>query len=115
MVFLVLVGLLVADILHYQHLMFLIHSGNELPPELIQTLLKIAPTTDEELKLRLFSGDLSRLGPAERFLKVLVDIPFAFKRLECLLFMVTLQEEASMVKDSFVTLEVRKRLFKVIA
>ncbi|XP_009772887.1 formin-like protein 5 [Nicotiana sylvestris] len=79
--------------------------GNELPPELLQTLLKMAPTTDEELKLRLYNGDLSRLGPAERFLKVLVDIPFAFKRLESLLFMCSLQEETSMVKESFATLE----------
>lgn len=87
--------------------MFYTDSGNELPSELLQTLLKMAPTTDEELKLRLYSGDLSRLGPAERFLKVLVDIPFAFKRLESLLFMCSLQEEASMVKESFATLEVR--------
>ncbi|KAJ8555980.1 hypothetical protein K7X08_022738 [Anisodus acutangulus] len=79
--------------------------GNELPPEFLQTLLKMAPTTDEELKLRLYNGDLSRLGPAERFLKVLVDIPFAFKRLESLLFMCSLQEEESMVKESFATLE----------
>ncbi|CAN4117764.1 unnamed protein product [Withania somnifera] len=79
--------------------------GNELPPELLQTLLKMAPTTDEELKLRVYNGDLSRLGPAERFLKVLVDIPFAFKRLESLLFMCSLQEEASMLKESFATLE----------
>ncbi|CAI9088523.1 OLC1v1022864C1 [Oldenlandia corymbosa var. corymbosa] len=82
-----------------------LQEGNELPSELIQTLLKMAPTSDEELKLRVYSGDLSRLGPAERFLKVLVDIPFAFKRLELLLFMCTLQEEVSMVTESFKTLE----------
>lgn len=81
-------------------------SGTQLPPELIQTLLKMAPTADEELKLRLFEGELSQLGLAERFLKVLVSIPFAFKRLECLLFMCTLQEEASSLKESFVVLEV---------
>jgi len=52
-------------------------SGNELPPELIRTLLKMAPTMDEELKLRLFAGDISQLGPAERFLKSMVAIPFA--------------------------------------
>lgn len=67
----------------------------------------MAPTPEEELKLRLFSDDLSRLGPADRFLKVLVDIPFAFKRMESLLFMGTFQEEVLMIKDSFTTLEVR--------
>lgn len=74
--------------------------------ELIQTLLRMAPTTEEELKLRLFNGDPSQLGPAERFLKVLVDIPFAFKRLESLLFTISLPEELSGIKESFATLEV---------
>lgn len=91
-----------------------IESGNEIPVELIQTLLKMAPTTEEELKLRLFTGELSQLGPAERFLKVLVDIPFAFKRLETLLFMFILREEASSIKESFATLEVRLRLKCII-
>ncbi|KAL2493934.1 Formin-like protein 3 [Forsythia ovata] len=83
-----------------------VKEGNELPPELIQTLLKMAPTTDEELKLRLYNGEISHLGPAEQFLKLMVEIPFAFKRLESLLFMSTLQEEVSSVKGSFATLEV---------
>ncbi|KAJ9153706.1 hypothetical protein P3X46_027120 [Hevea brasiliensis] len=83
-----------------------LHEGNELPIELLQTLLKMAPTADEELKLRLYSGELSQLGNAERFLKMLVDIPFAYKRLEALLFMCTLQEEVAMTKESFDTLEV---------
>lgn len=75
--------------------------------ELVQTLLKMAPTTQEELKLRLYSGDLSQLGPAERFLKVLVEVPFAFKRLEALQFMSIAEEEVSTVKESLETLEVR--------
>ncbi|KAK6777758.1 hypothetical protein RDI58_024476 [Solanum bulbocastanum] len=80
---------------------------NELPSKLLQTFLKMAPTADEELKLRLYIGDLSRVGPVEQFLKVLVDIPFSFKRLESLLFICSLEEEASMAKESFATLEVR--------
>ncbi|KAM4093247.1 hypothetical protein ACB094_06G100400 [Castanea mollissima] len=83
-----------------------LQEGNELPVELLQTLLKMAPSTEEELKLRLYSGDISRLGPAEQFLKILVDIPFAFKRLESLLFMSSLREEVSNIKESLATLEV---------
>ncbi|CAI0436551.1 unnamed protein product, partial [Linum tenue] len=83
--------------------------GNELPAELIQTLLKMAPTSDEELKLRLFSGELSQLGPAERFLKALVDIPFAYHRMEALLFMGTLEEEIASAMESFKTLEVASK------
>ncbi|CAL1354390.1 unnamed protein product [Linum trigynum] len=83
--------------------------GNELPAELLQTLLKMAPTSDEELKLRLFSGELSQLGPAERFMKALVDIPFAFHRMEALLFMGTLEEEIANAMESFHTLEVASK------
>ncbi|XP_042058931.1 formin-like protein 5 [Salvia splendens] len=82
-----------------------LEEGNELPAELILTLLKMAPTSEEELKLRLFTGDLTLLGPAERFLKVVVDIPYAYKRLECLSFMGVLEEESATLKDSFVVLE----------
>ncbi|KAI9083044.1 hypothetical protein K1719_034948 [Acacia pycnantha] len=80
--------------------------GNEIPSDFIQSLLKMAPSSEEELKLRLFNGELSQLGPADRFLKALVDIPFAFKRLELLLFMGTLQEELTFTKDAFAVLEV---------
>ncbi|XWS27905.1 hypothetical protein CRYUN_Cryun25bG0020400 [Craigia yunnanensis] len=83
-----------------------LREGNELPVELLQTLLKMAPSADEEIKLRLFSGEISQLGPAERFLKVLVDVPFAFKRMEALLFMCSLHEEVTVTRESFETLEV---------
>ena len=92
---------------HNNHILTaLVESGNELPPELLQTLLKMAPTAEEELKLRLFNGEIAQLGPAERFLKVLVDIPFAFKRMDALSFMCTIQEEATITRESFATLEV---------
>ncbi|KAJ8540010.1 hypothetical protein K7X08_026399 [Anisodus acutangulus] len=83
-----------------------LNEGNKLSPELIHALSKMAPTTDEELKLRLYCGEISQLGPAERFLKSLVEIPFAFKRMEALLLMSTLEEDVSSIKDSFETLEV---------
>ncbi|CAI0460719.1 unnamed protein product, partial [Linum tenue] len=89
-----------------------LREANELPVELLQTLLKMAPTADEELKLRLYAGEISQLGPAERFLKALVEVPFAFKRIESLLFMSCLQEEVTTLKESFVTLEVASNKLK---
>ncbi|TKY66697.1 Formin protein 5 [Spatholobus suberectus] len=83
-----------------------LYEGHELPLEFLQTLLKMAPTSDEELKLRLFNGDLSQLGPADRFLKAMVDIPFAFERMEALLFMGTFKEELATTVESFANLEV---------
>lgn len=65
----------------------------------------MAPTTDEELKLRLYGGDPSLLGPGEQFLKVMIDIPFAFKRMDALLFTASLPEEVTTIKESFASLE----------
>ncbi|KAK3127292.1 hypothetical protein QOZ80_7AG0571050 [Eleusine coracana subsp. coracana] len=83
-----------------------VKEGNELPQELIQTLLRWIPSNDEELRLRLYTGELSQLGPAEQFLKAIIDIPHVFQRLDSLLFMSNLPEEGSNVKQSFATLEV---------
>ncbi|XP_039032451.1 formin-like protein 5 isoform X2 [Hibiscus syriacus] len=83
-----------------------LREGKELPIELLRTLLKMAPTSDEERKFKTFSGEMSQLGPAEQFLKQVLDIPFAFKRMEVLLFMCSLNEEVAATKESFETLEV---------
>ncbi|KAF0905196.1 hypothetical protein E2562_000986 [Oryza meyeriana var. granulata] len=80
--------------------------GNELPSDLIQTLLRWTPSNDEELRLRLYTGELSQLGPAEQFLRAIIDVPHVFQRLDALLFVVNLPEEASNVKQSFAILEV---------
>ncbi|KAK3145383.1 hypothetical protein QOZ80_4AG0328490 [Eleusine coracana subsp. coracana] len=92
--------------------------GLELPPDLIQTLIRWTPTSDEELRLRLYTGELTQLGPAEQFLKIIIDIPYIFQRLDVLLFMSSLPEEVATVEQSFKTLEVaceelrHNRLFK---
>ncbi|BAF21830.1 formin-like protein 11 precursor [Oryza sativa Japonica Group] len=83
-----------------------VKEGSELPSDLIQTLIRWSPSNDEELRLRLYSGELFQLGPAEQFLRVIIDIPYIFQRLDALLFMANLPEEASNVKQSFATLEV---------
>ncbi|KAK5776474.1 formin-like protein 3 [Gossypium arboreum] len=83
-----------------------LQEGYRLPGELLQTLKKMTPTQDEELKLRLFAGDINQLGPAEKFLKTVVEIPFAFKRIDALMFMSTFPEEVASLKESFATLEV---------
>lgn len=85
---------------------FSLQIGNELPIELLQSLLKMAPSADEELKIRLYNDDISLLGPAEQFIKMLVNIPYVFQRLDVLLFMSLLPEEAAILKESFSTLQV---------
>lgn len=74
--------------------------------ELLETLVKMAPTKEEEIKLRDYHGDTSKLGSAERFLKAVLDIPFAFKRVEAMLYRANFDTEVKYLRKSFQTLEV---------
>ncbi|XP_065873769.1 formin-like protein 6 [Euphorbia lathyris] len=74
--------------------------------ELLETLVKMAPTKEEEIKLREYSGDASKLGSAERFLKAVLDIPFAFRRVEAMLYRANFDTEIKYLRKSFQTLEV---------
>lgn len=82
-----------------------------LGPELLETLVKMAPTKEEEIKLRAYDGDISKLGSAERFLKAVLDIPFAFKRVEAMLYRANFDTEVKYLRKSFQTLEVCHQLF----
>ncbi|MFQ6634378.1 hypothetical protein Gotur_012154 [Gossypium turneri] len=73
--------------------------------ELFETLVKMAPTKEEEIKLREYSGDVSKLGSAERFLRTVLDIPFAFKRVETMLYRANFDTEVQYLRKSFQTLE----------
>lgn len=73
--------------------------------ELLETLVKMAPSKEEEIKLLEYSGDISKLGSAERFLKTILDIPFAFKRIEAMLYRANFDTEVKYLRKSFQTLE----------
>lgn len=73
---------------------------------LLETILRMKPTDEEEQNLRLYDGDFAQLGLAEQVMKAVLEIPFAFKRINTLLFMSSLQEDASSLRDSFLQLEV---------
>ena len=67
----------------------------------------MAPTKDEESKLKEFQDESSfKLGPAEKFLKAVLDIPFAFKRVDAMLYIANFDSELEYLKKSFETLEV---------
>ncbi|WCJ31391.1 hypothetical protein M5689_012889 [Euphorbia peplus] len=74
--------------------------------DLLETLVKMAPTKEEEIKLREYSSDASKLGSAERFLKAVLDIPFAFRRVEAMLYRASFDTEIKYLRKSFQTLEV---------
>ncbi|KAL8026929.1 hypothetical protein ABFX02_14G062000 [Erythranthe guttata] len=74
--------------------------------ELLESLLKMAPTKEEERKLKEYKEDSPiKLGAAERFLKGVVDIPYAFKRVEVMLYISNFESEVEYLKKSFATLE----------
>ncbi|KAG4949527.1 hypothetical protein JHK82_042739 [Glycine max] len=67
----------------------------------------MAPTKEEESKLKEFQDESPfKLGLAEKFLKVVLDIPFAFKRVDAMLYIAKFDSELEYLKKSFETLEV---------
>lgn len=80
---------------------------DRLGTEHLETLLKMSPTKEEEHKLKEHNNDSSfKLGPAEKFLKALIDIPFVFKRLDAMLYIANFNSETNFLMKSFETLEV---------
>ncbi|XWS47123.1 hypothetical protein CRYUN_Cryun14cG0125900 [Craigia yunnanensis] len=81
-------------------------NADTLGTELLESLLKMAPTKEEERKLKEYKDDLSvKLGPAEKFLKTVLDIPFAFQRVDAMLYIANFESEVEYLKRSFETLE----------
>ncbi|XP_019456513.1 PREDICTED: formin-like protein 1 isoform X2 [Lupinus angustifolius] len=75
--------------------------------ELLESLLKMAPNKEEERKLKEHKDDSpAKLGPAEKFLKAVLDVPFAFKRVEAMLYVANFESEVEYLRKSFQTLEV---------
>lgn len=81
-------------------------NADNLGTELLESLLKMAPTKEEERKLKEYVDDSPfKLGTAEKFLKAVLDIPFAFKRVEAMLYISNFDSEVEYLKKSFETLE----------
>lgn len=86
------------------------HLGNvaNIGSEVLEALIKMSPTKDEESKLKEHRYDSPfKLGPAEAFIKAVIEIPFAFKRVDAMLFISDFENEVSYLKGSFRILEVR--------
>ncbi|KAI4356251.1 hypothetical protein L6164_000285 [Bauhinia variegata] len=81
-------------------------SADTLGTELLESLLKMAPSKEEERKLKEHKDDSpAKLGPAEKFLKSVLDVPFAFKRVEAMLYIANFESEMEYLRKSFETLE----------
>uniref|UniRef100_A0A803KTR7 Formin-like protein n=1 Tax=Chenopodium quinoa TaxID=63459 RepID=A0A803KTR7_CHEQI len=82
-------------------------NADGLGSELLESLLKMAPTHEEERKLREYNDRSPlKLGPAEKFLKAVLDhVPSAFKRVDAMLYIATFDSEIEYLRKSFETLE----------
>ncbi|GAB2298176.1 hypothetical protein Dimus_032248 [Dionaea muscipula] len=81
-------------------------NADMLGTELLESLSKMAPTKEEERKLKEYQDDSpAKLVHAERFLKSVIDVPFAFKRVEAMLYVANFDSELEYLKKSFETLE----------
>ncbi|KAK9087861.1 hypothetical protein Syun_030255 [Stephania yunnanensis] len=82
-------------------------NAGTLGTDLLGTLLRMAPTKDEEFKLKECKHDsLCNLGPAEQFLKAVLDIPFAFRRLDAMLYIANFDSEVEYLRMSFEILKI---------
>lgn len=81
-------------------------AGKGLSLQQLEALVKMAPTEEEEGKLCGYRGDVNELGSAEKFLRAMLAVPFAFPRLQAMLFAESFDDEVLHLKNSFSMLEV---------
>ncbi|KAF0932576.1 hypothetical protein E2562_010456 [Oryza meyeriana var. granulata] len=78
----------------------------ELSTEVLEKLSRLNISKDEENTLLKFSGNPDRLAPAESFLlRLLLDVPSPFARVNALLFKANYAAEVEQLKQSLCTLE----------
>lgn len=66
----------------------------------------MVPTKEEEAKLLNYKGDILELVYAERLVKLMLKIPFAFARIEAMLYRESFDDEVHHLGKSFSMLEV---------
>ncbi|KAJ6694349.1 hypothetical protein OIU85_005070 [Salix viminalis] len=79
--------------------------GDGLCLQQLEALAKMVPTKEEEAKLFGYKGDINELGSAEKFVRVVLSMPFAFQRVEAMLYRETFEDEVVHLRNSFSMLE----------
>ncbi|KAK1308111.1 Formin-like protein 11 [Acorus calamus] len=79
--------------------------GDGLSAQQLEVLVNMMPTKEEEEKLSNFEGNVAELGDAERLIKAMLIVPFAFNRIEAMLYKHTFEDEVVHLKESFEMLE----------
>ncbi|KAL5712984.1 hypothetical protein ACHQM5_015104 [Ranunculus cassubicifolius] len=79
--------------------------GRGLCLQQLEALVKMVPTKEEESNLLNYQGDINELDSAEKFMKAMLTVPFAFARVEAMLFQATFEDEVIHLRESFAMLE----------
>ncbi|KAL2468578.1 Formin-like protein 11 [Forsythia ovata] len=79
--------------------------GDGLSLQDLEALSKMVPTNEEEAKLANYKGDSNELGSAENLVKAMLKVPFAFLRIEAMLYRETFEDEVLHLRKSFSMLE----------
>ncbi|KAK7820084.1 formin-like protein 11 [Quercus suber] len=79
--------------------------GKGLGLQQLEALVKMVPTKEEEAKLCSYEGDINELESVEKFFKEILEIPFAFLRVEAMLYTENFEDEVVQFKKSFSMLE----------
>ncbi|KAB2621487.1 formin-like protein 11 [Pyrus ussuriensis x Pyrus communis] len=79
--------------------------GNGLCLQQLEALVRMELTKEEEGKLTGYKGDINELGSAEKFVKAVLRVPFAFQRVEAMLYRETFEDEVVHLRNSFSVLE----------
>ncbi|WJX13250.1 Formin-like protein 11 [Trifolium repens] len=79
--------------------------GKGLSLQQLEALVKMVPTKEEEAKLFNYKGNINELGSAERFVRAVLSVPFAFQRVETMLYKETFDDEVVHLRNSFSVLE----------
>ncbi|KAG0556792.1 hypothetical protein KC19_11G079200 [Ceratodon purpureus] len=79
--------------------------GDGLGQEILEILVKMTPTDEEITKFQEYQGDPTLLGPADRFIRGILQIPSAFERLQAMHYRALYGEDLHHIQDTITTLE----------
>ncbi|CAM6095525.1 unnamed protein product [Calypogeia fissa] len=83
----------------------LLEGDETIPAEVLEKLSKMSLSEDEERKILEFKGPRSELGPAEKFLQTLLEVPNAFQRINTMLFRASFKDDLLQLEEAITVLE----------
>lgn len=87
-------------------------AGEGLSSEVLEILVKVAPSDEEKRRFEEFDGDEASLEPSDRFMYEVLRVPNAWSRLGAMLYKAQYKEDLPILMKSLETLKVGLRLLR---